>query len=79
MKEDRNEWGKNTKEGKKEGERKESREISITEVGEIAQRVRGPEFNSQQLHGGSQSSRVGADDLFWHKGIYANRALIYMK
>lgn len=79
MKEDRNEWGKNTKEGKKEGERKESREISTTEVGEIAQRLRGPELNSQQLHGGSQSSIVGADDLFWHKGIYANRALIYMK
>jgi hypothetical protein len=31
---------------------------------------RGPEFNSQQPHGGS-----GA--LFWHAGIYADRELIH--
>jgi hypothetical protein len=26
---------------------------------------RGPEFNSQQPHGGSQSSVMGSDALFW--------------
>jgi hypothetical protein len=26
---------------------------------------RGPEFNSQQLHGGSQTSVMGSDALFW--------------
>jgi hypothetical protein len=26
---------------------------------------RGPEFNSQQLHGGSQPSVIGSDALFW--------------
>ena len=26
---------------------------------------RGPEFNSQQLHGGSQLSLMGFDALFW--------------
>jgi hypothetical protein len=26
---------------------------------------RGPEFNSQQLHGGSQPSIMGSDALFW--------------
>ncbi|XP_076407987.1 uncharacterized protein LOC121822749 [Peromyscus maniculatus bairdii] len=28
---------------------------------------RGPEFDSQQLHGGSQSSTVGSNTLFWNK------------
>jgi hypothetical protein len=37
---------------------------------------RGPEFNSQQLHGGSQSSIVRSDALFWLAGICAGRALI---
>jgi hypothetical protein len=36
---------------------------------------RGPEFNSQQTHGGSQPLVMGSDALFWH----ANRALIYLK
>ena len=27
---------------------------------------RDPEFNSQQLHGGSQSSIMGSDALFWY-------------
>ena len=26
---------------------------------------RGPEFNSQQLHGGSQPSEMRSDALFW--------------
>jgi hypothetical protein len=26
---------------------------------------RGPEFNSQQAHGGSQPSVMGSDALFW--------------
>jgi hypothetical protein len=26
---------------------------------------RGPEFNSQQPHGGSQPSLIGSDALFW--------------
>jgi len=28
-------------------------------------RYRGPEFNSQQPHGGSQPSVMGSDALFW--------------
>ena len=38
---------------------------------------RGPEFNSQQLHGGSQASIMGSDALFWHAGVHADRALIH--
>jgi hypothetical protein len=38
---------------------------------------RGPEFNSQQPHGGSQASIVGSDALFWHAGVHADRALIH--
>jgi hypothetical protein len=41
-------------------------------AGEMAQPVkntdcssRGPEFNSQQPHGGSQPSVMGSDALFW--------------
>jgi hypothetical protein len=42
-------------------------------AGERAQRLRalaacssrGPEFNSQQPHGGSQPSVMGSDALFW--------------
>ena len=40
---------------------------------------RGPEFNSQHPHGGSQSSIMGSDVLFCHKGICVNGALIYTK
>jgi hypothetical protein len=40
---------------------------------------RGPEFNSQQPHGGSQSSVMGSDALFWLAGVHADRALIYIK
>jgi hypothetical protein len=36
---------------------------------------RGPEFNSQQTHGGSQPSIMGSEVLFWHAGIHADRAL----
>ena len=32
---------------------------------------RGPEFNSQYPHGGSQSSIVECDALFWYAGIHA--------
>ena len=38
------------------------------QAGEMAQWLRaliGPEFNSQQPHGGSQSSVMGSDALFW--------------
>jgi hypothetical protein len=41
-----------------------------------------PEFfgiNSQQPHGGSQPFIMGSDVLFWHAGVYADRALIYIK
>jgi len=38
---------------------------------------RGPEFNSQQPHGGSQPSVTGSDNFFWHVGYYADRSLIY--
>jgi hypothetical protein len=39
-------------------------------AGEMAQQGRalialGPEFNSQQPHGGSQPSVMGSDALFW--------------
>jgi hypothetical protein len=37
---------------------------------------RGPEFNSQQPHGGSQPSVMGSDALFWHAGVH--RAYIYI-
>ena len=36
---------------------------------------RGPEFISQQPHGGSQPSILGYDAFFWHAGIHANRIL----
>jgi hypothetical protein len=32
---------------------------------------RGPEFNSQHLHGSSQPSMRGSDALFWHAGVHA--------
>ena len=48
----------------------------------MAQQVRtpdcsskGPEFKSQQPHGGSQPSVTGSD-AFWPAGIHADRALI---
>ena len=34
-------------------------------AGEMAQQLRGPEFNSQQPYGGSQPSVLGSDVLFW--------------
>ena len=37
------------------------------------------EFNFQQPHGGSQPSVMGSDALFWHTGVHADRALIYIK
>jgi hypothetical protein len=40
---------------------------------------RGPEFNSQHPHGGSQPSVMGSDALFWHAGVHADRALICIK
>jgi hypothetical protein len=36
----------------------------------------GPEFNSQQLLGGSQPSVIGYNALFWHTGVHEARALI---
>jgi hypothetical protein len=40
---------------------------------------RGPEFNSQQPHGGSQPSVMGSDALFWHAGVHTTKILIYIK
>jgi hypothetical protein len=40
---------------------------------------RGPEFNSQQPHGGSQPSVMGSDALFWHAVEHGNRAFVYIK
>jgi hypothetical protein len=48
-------------------------------TGEMAQRLRalaacssrGPKFNSQHPHGGSQPSIKGSDALFWHAGVHA--------
>jgi len=42
---------------------------------------RGPEFNSQQPHGGSQPSVMRSDALFWPEGaLHAGRKLydVYM-
>jgi hypothetical protein len=39
---------------------------------------RGPEFNSQQSHGGSQPSVMRSDALFWHACVHAERVLIYI-
>jgi hypothetical protein len=51
---------------------------------EVAQLLRAPaalpaEFNSQQPHGGSRPSITGSDALFWHAGVYADKAAIYIK
>ena len=35
----------------------------------------GPEFSSQQPHGGSQPSIMGSDALFWPTGVHADRSL----
>ena len=39
----------------------------------------GPEFKSQQPHGGSQPSVMGSDALIWHAGVHADRALVHLK
>lgn len=36
----------------------------------------GPEFNSEQQHGGSQPYIMGFDALFWHTDVHANKALL---
>jgi hypothetical protein len=36
----------------------------------------GPEFNSQQPHGGSQPSTTGSDAL-WHASVPVDRALVH--
>ena len=52
----------------------------------MAQRLRAlailPEVRSsipKQPHGGSQPSVMRSDALFWHAGVHADRALIYIK
>jgi hypothetical protein len=50
----------------------------------MAQRIRalasrGPEFNSHQLHGGSQPPIMGSDVFFCHTGVRTDRKLIYNK
>ena len=40
---------------------------------------RGPEFNSQQPHGGLKPSVVRSDVPFWHADVHADRALKYIK
>jgi hypothetical protein len=40
---------------------------------------RGPEFNSQQPHGGSQPSVMGSDALFWCVSEENNGVLRYIK
>ena len=40
---------------------------------------RGPEFNSQQLHGGSQPCTVQSNALFWPSVIHRERAFIYSR
>jgi hypothetical protein len=46
-------------------------------AGEMAQRFRGPEFNSQQPHGGSQPFVMRSDALFWQASARADRALLH--
>ena len=38
---------------------------------------RGPEFNSQQPHGGSQPPVMRYGAIFWPEGIHAGRAFIH--
>ena len=38
---------------------------------------RGPEFNSNQPHGGSQPSSLVPDALFWCAGVHADRTHIH--
>ena len=40
---------------------------------------RGPEFNSQQSHGGSQPSVVGSDALLWSVPEDSYNAFIYIR
>ena len=44
-------------------------------VKSIACSSKGPEFNSQQPHGGSQPSVMGSGALFWPSGIHTDRIL----
>jgi hypothetical protein len=39
---------------------------------------RGPEFNSQQPHGGSQPSVMGSDALFWPADVNADSTHKYI-
>jgi len=45
------------------GESQGWRDGSVVKITDYSSRV--PEFNSQQQHGGSQSSVMGSDALFW--------------
>jgi hypothetical protein len=40
---------------------------------------RGPEFNSQQPHGGSQPTVMGSDALFWSVSEDSCSVLTYIK
>jgi len=40
---------------------------------------RGPEFNSQHPLGASQPFIMRSNSYFWHAGVHADRALIYIK
>ena len=42
---------------------------------EVKSIAKGPEFNSQQPHGGSQPSVMRSGALFWPSGIYTDRIL----
>jgi hypothetical protein len=44
-------------------------------TGEMAQRLRGPEINSQQPHGGSQPSILRSGALFRCADIHAGKTL----
>jgi len=47
----------------REGEKGGWRDGSVVKSTDCSSR--GPEFNSQQPHGGSQPSVIGVDALFW--------------
>ena len=64
-------WGAGTLENKSKDE--DWRDGSV--VKSIACSSKGPEFNSQQPHGGSQPSVMRSGALFWPAGIQADRIL----
>jgi hypothetical protein len=64
---------KNKKQKTKERGRRDGLVVKSTDCSS-----KGPEFKSQHLHGGSQSSVMGSDDLFWYANVHAGKIPIYI-